>query len=199
MTSRHVMTVMGGTPSGGSPCPTGDIRCTRGASCVSFRTHPGEILEATNGERRPALEACAEAPTGVAGEVLGEAQQVTPVWVVAEARIGAVAGPAPSGGRDEEAREPPVELVRDLAERREAARADRALDAQRVAVEVVIAFERLDDEVVHREPDRPAPVGVAAEEPGVGLRGRVVDAVLLAVNRQDEGPLAVHLRERAEA
>src|SRR5439155_14268607 len=177
---------MGGTPSGGG-------------SCVSFRTHPGEILEATDGERRPALEAGAEAPAGVAAEVLGEAEEVAPVWVVAEARIGAVAGPAPSGVWDEEAREPPVELVRDLAERRQASRPDRALDAQRVAVKVVIAFERLDDQVVHREPDRPTPVGVAAEEAGVGFRGRVVDAVLLAVDRQDEGPLAVHLRERAEA
>src|SRR5207249_7300487 len=84
---------MGGTPSGGG-------------SRVSFRARPGEILEATDGERRPALEARAEAPAGVAAEVLGEAQQITPVRIVAEAGIGAVTGPAPAGVRDEEAREP---------------------------------------------------------------------------------------------
>src|SRR5207253_5049080 len=101
--------------------------------------------------RRPALEARAEAPAGVAAEVLGEAQQITPVRIVAETRIGAVAGPAAAGVPDEEAREPPVELVRDLAERRLASRADRALDAQRVTVEVVITLERLDDEVRSEE------------------------------------------------
>src|SRR5207253_5365066 len=99
-----------------------------------------------------------------------EAQQVAPVRIVAEAGIGPMTGAAPRRVRDEEGREPPVELVGDLADRREAARADRALDAQRVAVEVVIALERLDHEVVDREPDRPAPVGVAAEEPGVRFR-----------------------------
>src|SRR5439155_4410806 len=151
-----------------------------GGSWVSCRARPGEVLEAADGERRPALEARTEAPAGVAAEVLGQAQQIAAAWIVAEARVGAVAGPAPAGVRDEEARQPPVELVRDLAERRQTSRAGRALDAQRVAVEVVIALERLDHQVVHGKPDRPAPVGVAAEEPGVGLGGRVVDAVLLA-------------------
>src|SRR5438128_3676459 len=122
MKSRHVRTITGGTPSGESPRRTGDIGCV--SWHASFRARPGEILEATDGERRPALEAGAEAPAGVAAEVLGEAEEVAPVWVVAEARIGAVAGPAPSGVRDEEAREPPVELVRDLAERRQASRPD---------------------------------------------------------------------------
>ena len=32
------------------------------------------------------------------------------------------------------------------------------LDLQAVAVEPVITLERLDEQVVHREPDRPAPV-----------------------------------------
>ena len=36
--------------------------------------------------------------------------------------------------------------------------------------------ERLDDQVVDREPDRPAPVGVAAEQAGGRLAGLVVDA-----------------------
>src|SRR5213080_2624397 len=176
---------MGGTPSGGG-------------SCVSFRARPGEILEATDGERRPALEARAETAAGVAGEVLGEAQQVAPVRIVAEAGIGAVTGPASAGVRDEEVREPPAELVGDVAERRETAGAHRTFDAHRIAVEVVIALERLDDEVVEGEPDRAAPIGVAAEEARVRLRRRVVDAVLLAVERKDERPFAMDLRERAE-
>ncbi len=62
------------------------------------------------------------------------------------------------------------------------ARAGRALDQQRVAVEVVVALERLDEQVVQREPHRPAPVRVAAEEARVGLA------------RQRSGPGAARLR-----
>ena len=51
-------------------------------------------------------------------------------------------------------------------------RAGRALDLERVAVEVVVALQRLDQQVVDREPDRPAPVGVAAEQAGVRLGRR---------------------------
>ena len=65
-----------------------------------------------------------------------------------------------------------------------------------VAVEVVVALERLDQQIVHREPDRPAPVGVAAEHAGRRLAGHVVDAVLLAVDARTRTAAP---RERATA
>ena len=56
-----------------------------------------------------------------------------------------------------------------------------------------------DHEERRREPDRPAPVGVAAEHVGRGLAGRVVDAVLLPVAAQHVRLPLVHLAQRAHA
>jgi len=42
-------------------------------------------------------------------------------------------------------------------------------------------LQRFNDQEVHRKPDRPAPVGVAAEKLGTGLRRLVIDPVLPAV------------------
>ena len=64
------------------------------------------------------------------------------------------------------------DLARDLREVHEDARAGGALDAQVVAVEVVVALQRLDEQVVDGEPDRAAPVRVAAEEAGRRLARR---------------------------
>ena len=60
-------------------------------------------------------------------------------------------------------------------------------------------LQRLDQQVVHREPDRAPPVRVAAEDPGGGLGRLVVHAVLDAVDRQHVGMVAVVARERADA
>src|SRR5947199_10808518 len=148
-----------------------------------------QVLEAADGERRPALVARADPPAAVAAEELGEGDEVAPVRV-AEARVVPLAGAAAVGIRDEEAREPAVELLRDLTETHEAPRAGGTLDAQVVAVEVVVALERLGEQVVQREPHRAAPVGVAPEETGVRLGGRVVDLVLMPVHRENDRALA---------
>src|SRR5688572_31262528 len=60
----------------------------------------------------------------------------------------------------------------DLVDRAQPAGAGRALHAEVVAVVVMKLLQRLDDEVVHREPDRAAPVRVAAEQAGVRLSDR---------------------------
>jgi hypothetical protein len=51
------------------------------------------------------------------------------------------------------------------------------LDEDVVAEEPGISVQRVDEQVVDREPDRAAPVGVAAEQAGGGLAGLVVDGV----------------------
>ena len=35
-------------------------------------------------------------------------------------------------------------------------------------------LKRLDEQIVHRHPDGAAPIGISAEEPGVGFSGLVV-------------------------
>ena len=67
-------------------------------------------------------------------------------------------------------RQPLRELVGDLVDRVIAAGAGRALDLEVVAVVVVELLQRLDDQVVDRQPDRPAPVGVAAEQAATSIR-----------------------------
>ena len=51
------------------------------------------------------------------------------------------------------------------------------LDEDVVAEEPGIPVQRVDEQVVDREPDRAASVGVAAEQAGGGLAGLIVDGV----------------------
>ena len=60
-------------------------------------------------------------------------------------------------------------------------------------------LQRLDEQEVQREPHRPAPVGIAAEEPAVRLARRVGDAMHLALEIQLKGIVGVVPRERADA
>jgi acyl-CoA synthetase (NDP forming) len=93
----------------------------------------------------------------------------------------------------------PLVLVGDGAEVHALAAAGRALDGEPIAVVVVIALEGLDDQIVHREPHRAAPVGVAAEQAGVGLAGRVADLVAAVVDVEVIGLVGVGPRQRADA
>ena len=77
-------------------------------------------------------------------------------------------------------------------------RAGRVLDLQVVAEEAVVPVERGHGEVVHREPHRPAPVGVAAEHRGRRLGGLVVDARVQAVELQHSRVGAMARRERPQ-
>src|SRR5581483_2727575 len=158
-----------------------------------------QVLEAADRERRPPLKARAEAAAGVTAEVLVEADEVPPVRIVAEAPVVPVAGTAPAGVADEQRREATCQLARDLGERHGHARSGRTLDAEIRAVEVVVALERLDQQVVDREPDGSAPIRVPAEEKRVGFRGRVVDPVLVVADADDVRSIAVHARQRTDA
>src|SRR5882762_4841325 len=78
-------------------------------------------------------------------------------------------------------------------------RAGGELHLEAVAQVVVELLERLDHEVVHRKPDRAAPVRVAAEEAAFRFGGLVVDAVLLAVQDHATGLTGMKSREAADA
>ena len=63
----------------------------------------------------------------------------------------------------------------------------------------MVPFERFDDEVVDREPDRAAPVRVAAEHPTVTLARDIADFVMLATVVESEGFLLVNPAKRTNA
>src|SRR5256885_2260709 len=69
--------------------------------------------------------------------------------------------------------------------------AGRPRPLERIAVEGVELLERLDQEIVHREPDGAPPVRVAPEEPAGGLGWLVVDPVLHPVDPQHVRVVAV--------
>src|SRR5688572_26913872 len=106
-----------------------------------------QVVDQPDHQRGPAgLVAGAEPASRLAVEVLVEEREVAVRGIVGEAPVVAVArAPALRVGQDE-AREARRELVRDLLQREPLSRADRALDAQLVAEEVVVALERLDQQ-----------------------------------------------------
>src|SRR4029434_6257635 len=94
-------------------------------------------------------------------EVLVERDQVAPVWIALEGlHVPEYRTPAVRPTQ-EDARETPRELHRDIPELHAPAGARRALDPRPLAQEPVELLQRLDQQIVHREPDRPAPVRIA--------------------------------------
>ena len=63
---------------------------------------------------------------------------------------------------------------------------------------MVVAFERLKEQEVDREPDRSAPVGVAAKESGRGFSRLIIDAILATAGVKDRGMLLVEFRNRSQ-
>src|SRR6516164_428724 len=67
------------------------------------------------------------------------------------------------------------QLVGHLSEMHQPARPDRAFDLEIVAVITVEPMQRLDNQEIHRHPDRTAPIGIAAEHARVCLPRDVAD------------------------
>src|SRR5947208_2087314 len=160
---------------------------------MPFR-HPGirpgfglfaALLEELSNKAGPArLVAGADAGAVVAVEVLIEEDQVAPGRIALELRRAAAHGPAAVLSTEEDPGEPPRELGGHRPEVQHPAGACRARNLHAVAVEVVELLERLDQEVVHREPDRAAPVRVTTEEPARGFSRLVVYPMLHAVQAE---------------
>src|SRR6516164_11325697 len=147
---RSVVTVPGGGAAGGTQDEVGD-------------------------QRGPArLVGGADATAGVAVEVLVEGQQVVPVRVGLEEVDVAEDRAAAALVVEEDRNETAGEVVGQDGQGDLASGADGVLDEDVVAEEPGIPVQRLDDQVVDREPDRAAPVGVAAEQAGGGLARLVV-------------------------
>ena len=141
----------------------------------------------------------AQALAGFAVEILVKQHESAPVRVLRKAAIITVAGPATVLVGQEEAREAARQFLRNLVQRHPPSRSRRAFDLQVVPVEVVIAFQRLDQEIVGRKPDRSSPVRVASKKPRVRLARNVVHPMHLAVRLKFIGILLVKPGQRAEA
>src|SRR5579883_953511 len=145
------------------------------------------------------LVAGADAAAVVAVEVFVEQDQVAPVGIglelveVAEYRAPAVAV----------AQEQIVQAARefggDLPQTHPLAGAGGEFYLEAVSQIVMEFLQGFDQQEVHREPDRAAPVGIASEQPGRRFAGFVVDAVVHAVDREHVGMLAVIAGEGADA
>src|SRR5207248_5343805 len=95
----------------------------------------------------------------------------------------------------EDGGEAPRELGRHLREVELRSRSGGKLYREAIAEIVVKLLQGFDEQVVDGEPDRPAPVGIAAEEAAGRLGGLVPHAVAVAVELQHVWLVLVHSRE----
>src|SRR6516225_1411455 len=99
-------------------------------------------------------------------EVLMEGEQVAPVCVSLEILIQPQNGPASELIATEDSDDPPRDFVCGILKGCKLPRSGGALDLQFGTVVLVQAAKRLDEKIIHRQPDGTAPVGVASEKSG---------------------------------
>src|SRR5437660_11021610 len=120
----------------------------------------------------------AETLAGIAVKVFKEQVQVAPVRIVPVVTLLAMPRPPAFFVRQEDGTQTPADLAGYLVQRHLAPGTGRAFDLKLVAVKVMIAFQGLDQKIIDREPDWPAPVGVAAKHAGVGFARHIRHALL---------------------
>src|SRR5579862_2892380 len=103
----------------------------------------------------------AESLARVAMEELVEEDEVTPSGIRRISCIGSVDRASAVLIREEDRDESALDLVRDFSECAVGAGAGGTLDFERFTVEVVVALEGFDQQVIEREPDRATPIRVA--------------------------------------
>ena len=164
-------------------------------SLAWFTPQPGDVCDASDGQSGPTgLMARAESLAGFAVKILVKEHKVARVRVIDEARVAAVARAAPAGVSEKDAGEARAKFKGDLTQVHHAPRSGGAFDLEAVSIEMVVAFEGFEDEEVYREPDRPTPVRVAAEEASSGFARVIVDAVLDSTSVDDIRIILMKLR-----
>src|SRR5262249_7582700 len=133
----------------------------------------------------------AEAGAVVAVEVLEEQDGIAPIRVVLKF-VGAAVHRSPSvGTTQKDTRQAARQLGGDLPQAHHPSGAGGTLNGERVTEEMVELRQRLNDQIVHREPDRATPVRVAAEQRAARLRRFVVNAMLDAMDIERVGMVAM--------
>ena len=144
------------------------------------------LLEELGHQCRPArLMAGTKASAVVAVKIFIKQHEVTPVWVLLKLRCPPVHGPASVRTTEKETGQPPRQLFCHLPESRLTLGAGRQGNQQAITIKVVQLLQRLNEQVIDWEPDRPTPVGIPAEQRGAGLSRLVVHTVGGAVHRED--------------
>ena len=131
-------------------------------------------------------------------EVLVEDHVVTPSCVVLQPGDRAEARPPTIRAAQEQGDQASAQVVGALGKACRVPAAGGVLDLDLCADGMGVALEAAQDQVVHGHPDRPAPVGVAAEHPGRRLRGFVVDRHLTTSQLHPHGVVLVVLRQRPQ-
>src|ERR1700745_3457473 len=141
----------------------------------------------------------ADSGSGVAMEVLVKQDEVTPVRVGLEFFQVAEHWPSAATVSQEYARQTARQFARYLPQRHHLSGSSRELDFEVVAEVVVKFLQRLDEQVVRREPDRSSPIGIAAKQPCRRFARLIVNAALIDVHVQGIRIVAVELRQRTNA
>ena len=122
------------------------------------------IGEQASNERGPSgLMAGPEALAGVAVEVLVKQEKIAPVGVLRETRVCPVANPAALVVRAKDPPQPGSQFTSRFLQIYPPARAGWTFNAQSIAVEMVVTLQGFHQQVIYREPDWAAPVGIAAK------------------------------------
>ena len=170
--------------------PSGPDRFPEGVADGGHRSVPSS--DHVGHEPGPArLVRRAEPGPVVAVEVLAEHQVVLPGRVVLHPLDTPEARTSPVRTDHEDRGQPFTQIRDDGGQGQLPAGPCRVLDRVVVAEEAVVALQRADHHVVQREPQRTAPVGVAAEHRGGRFGGFVVDSRPYAVDLELVRVLAV--------
>src|SRR3989442_12315611 len=145
------------------------------------------------------LMAGSNADARVTLKILVEQKQIAPVRIRLENLQVAKSGAAAVTRAQEKVGQAVRKVPRHLPQWYGGSRAGGQLDFQTVPEVVVKLLQRFDQQEIHREPHRPAPVRVPAEETGGGLSRLVVHTVFVAIDMQHIGVFAVMLGKRSNA
>src|SRR5580704_5084662 len=115
-------------------------------------------------------------------EIFVEEQQVPPVGIALEQFGAASDGAAAHFVTNENVNEAAGDFGSHGPEIHFATRSRREFHFEVLAVVMVVLLQGFDQEIVHREPDRAAPVGIAAENAAGGFGGLVIDAADMVID-----------------
>src|ERR1700693_611113 len=127
-------------------------------------------------------------------EIFVKEDKFAPMRISCESEIVSVTRAPTRGIRQKNTRQPRAKFVHDSLKIHHPTRTGRTFHLQPIAIEMVVPLQCLDQQIVDGEPNRSAPIRVAAEEVGAGFAGMVVDAMLCAIRYKDARIFLVELR-----
>src|SRR6516162_6561591 len=112
---------------------------------------------------------------GFGVEILIKEEKIAPVWIGEERGLGLHGGNDATRPRPVDIGHPFRYQVRDAVEGEAPASEARHGKSELIAKEAVELLDGLDQHVIHRQPYRPAPIGIAAEEARIRFARNIFD------------------------